>query len=134
MWVWLDIADVLYFYQQCLDEHGGMRGSPVKGALESTLARPQNLLGYNDKANIFELAASYGFGFAKNHCFPDGNKRIALISIDVFLQVNGFELTAEEVDAVAVVRDLASGEISEVELATWIENNSEPFDIDTDRV
>jgi prophage maintenance system killer protein len=50
----------------------------------------------------------------------------------VFLQVNGFELTAEEADAVVVVNELASGELSEAELATWIGKNSEPFNIDTD--
>jgi len=130
--VWLDIAGVLYFHQQCLDEHGGLRGSPDEGALEATLTRPHNLLDYNEKASVFELAASYGFGFARNHCFPDGNKRIALISIDVFLQVNGFELTAEEADAVAVINELASGKMPEAELSTWIENHSEPFDIDAE--
>lgn len=130
--VWLDITDIVYFHQQCIDEHGGLRGGAKEGPLESTLARPRNLLSYDPDAGIFELAASYGFGLARNHCFPDGNKRISLISIDVFLQVNGFELTATEVDAVAVIRELASGELQEAALAIWIENNSAPINIDVD--
>jgi death-on-curing protein len=128
--VWLDVADIVYFHQQCIDEHGGLRGDARQGLLESTLARPQNLQSYDPDAGLFEMAASYGFGFARNHCFSDGNKRISLISIDVFLQVNGFELNAAEVDAVAVIRELASGELSESGLALWIKNNSQAVDID----
>ena len=130
--VWLDIADVLLFHQQSLEEHGGLAGKPFEGKLETTLARPQNLLAYNPEATVFQLAASYGFGFARHHCFPDGNKRLALISIDVFLQINGYELCSDEADAVAVIRELASGEISEADIAIWIEENAAPFDIDAE--
>jgi death-on-curing protein len=129
--VWLDVSDIIYFQQQCIDEHGGLRGGPKQGPLESTAARPRNLLNYNPEATIFELAASYGYGLARNHCFPDGNKRISLVSIDVFLQLNGYQLTAAEADAVVAIRDLAAGEVSESELADWIERNSEEFDIDS---
>jgi len=47
------------------------------------------------------LAAAYGFALARGHCFPDGNKRVALAIIDVFLRMNGMELTADELDAVS---------------------------------
>jgi death-on-curing protein len=130
--VWLEVADIIYFHQQCIDEHGGLRGEPKEGPLESTLTRPRNLLNYNSDAGSFALAASYGYGLAKNHCFPDGNKRISLICMDVFLQLNGFELIAKETDAVAVIRELASGDLSEAELTSWVEANSAPFNIDTE--
>jgi len=72
------------------------------------------------------LAAAYGFALARGHCFPDGNKRIALAVIDVFLRMNGLELAAAETDAVDTVLRLAAGEISEDDLARWIEANSRP--------
>ena len=130
MLVWLEISDVLYFHQQCIDEFGGLAGKRYEGALESTLARPQNLLSYEPNAGVFALAASYGFGLARNHCFSDGNKRISLICMDVFLQLNGFELVANEADAVAVIKELASGTLSEKELESWLNENSRDFDID----
>ena len=130
--IWLETTDVLYFHKESLEEHGGLTGPPFEGKLESTPARPKNLLAYNPEANVFQLAASYGFGFARNHCFPDGNKRIALISIDVFLQLNGFELCAEEAHAVAVIKELASGEVTESDLAIWIKENAVSFDIDAE--
>lgn len=127
--VWLDVSDVIYFHNETVDEHGGLPGSPDQGALESTITRPRNLVAYQEAATIFELAAAYGFGFARNHCFPDGNKRLALISIDVFLQINGHELVAEEADAVLTIQEVASGDLTESELAAWIAENSKPYDL-----
>jgi death-on-curing protein len=46
------------------------------GLIESALNRPKNLLLYNDP-DIFDLAAAYGYGLARNHGFIDGNKRTA---------------------------------------------------------
>ena len=115
-----------------IDEHGGLHGIREEGALEFTLARPVHLLNYKPEAKIHDLAASHGFGFAKNHVFNDGNKRISLAVIDIFLRINGMQLIAEEVDAVCVIRDVATGAIEEVDLAIWIHGNSSPFDLDTE--
>ena len=79
---------------------------------------------------MFELAACYGFGFAKNHVFNDGNKRISLVSIDVFLQINGFQLVAEEIDAVCTIRDVATGALNESQLRSWIKARSSTFELD----
>ena len=122
--VWLESRDVLYFHRELIAEHGGLPGPADGDRLESAVARPRNLLAYRDDATICDLAASYGYGLARNHCFPDGNKRIALVSIDVFLMVNGYELVAAEADAVVTIRMLAAGEMSEAELSAWIEANT----------
>lgn len=74
--------------------------------------------------SLERLAAAYGYSLARNHCFADGNKRIALAVIDVFLQLNGRELTAEEVDAAEVIQSLAAGKLTEDELAAWISEHS----------
>ncbi len=92
--------------------------------MEANLARPRHLLTYETDSTIPRLAASYGFGFARNHCFPDGNKRIALAAIGVFLADNDFEFIADEVETVVTIRAVAAGELSEAELAAWIEANS----------
>ena len=61
---------------------------------------------------------------SRSHCFPDGNKRVALAIIDVFLQLNGFELNASEADAASTILALAAGDLTEDELADWITANS----------
>ena len=53
--------------------------------------------------------AAYGYALARGHCFTDGNKRVALAVIDVFLRMNGSELTASEPDAVVTLQALAAG-------------------------
>ena len=86
---------------------------------------------YGSDVTLYKLAAAYGYGLVKNHCFVDGNKRIALITVYTFLSVNGIELTASEVDAVNLFLDLAASvetqEESMEKLAYWLQNNSEPL-------
>ena len=125
---WLDASDVIHFHQALIEEFGGLHGIRDEGALESTLARPIHLVSYEPETPIHELAASYGFGFARNHVFNDGNKRISLTVINVFLLLNGRQLIAEEVEAVCVIRDLAAGEMDEASLAAWILDNSDVYD------
>jgi death-on-curing protein len=89
--------------------------------VEATLARPLNLLAYGDPdAGLPKLAAAYGYGFARNHCFADGNKRLALVSMDVFLGMNDSELNAPEPETVEVMRAVAAGTMSEAELEAWV--------------
>jgi len=126
--VWLQIREILHFHAELLGEHGGFAGPPDDNAVESTLARPRNRLAYEPGSSIHELAAAYGFGISRNHCFPDGNKRLALAAIDVFLQVNGYELRVDEAEAVIAIRAVAAGELTEQALFTWIESHSVPLE------
>ena len=117
----------MYAMQSALiAQHGGLHGVRDKGLLGSALARPRQKLAYGDPG-LAELAAAYGFGLCRNHPFLDGNKRIALVVVDVFLQMNGQELVASEEDAVVTFRDLAAGEIGEDPLAQWIGRNCAPL-------
>ena len=108
-----------------MTEHGGLPGTSREGSLEAALARPQQLFTYTKpRPSLARLAAAYAFALARGHCFPDGNKRIALSVLDVFLQLNRHELTAGEVEVVFVIRELAAGAMSEGALAEWIKVNS----------
>jgi len=122
---WIPKNAIKAIHQELLKEHGGFDGSMNQNAFESTVERPKQLAHYgNPPPTLYELAASYGFGFARNHCFSDGNKRVALAIIDVFLRINGYMLVAEEVEAVFVIETLASGNMTEVELSIWVLDNS----------
>jgi death-on-curing protein len=122
--LWLERRDIDLFHGDLIEKFGGLSGPPDEGALESTLARPQNLLAYQPRATIFELAAAYGYGFARSHCFPDGNKRVALAAMDVFLMLNGQDLIVDEAEAVVIVATVAAGDISQEELAEWLASHS----------
>jgi len=115
---------VLAIHQTLLAEHGGLPGVRDQALLGSALARPQQRAAYDDETSIFDLAASYSFGLAQNHPFADGNKRIALTVAAVFLELNGFSLDATEPETVLMYQQLASGNITELELANWIRDSS----------
>jgi death-on-curing protein len=121
--IWLDRRDVEAFHAVLIAEFGGLAGLRDAGALESALARPLNLVAHG-KSSIFELAASYAFGIARNHPFVDGNKRTALVASFTFLELNGWEVEAAETDAVLVFLDLAAGKLSQDALMQWLESKS----------
>jgi death-on-curing protein len=115
---------------ELIGEHGGLHGPLRLNDLEAALARPRNLVTYADAdrtLSLARLAAAYGFALARGHCFPDGNKRIALAVVDVFLQINGRELSASEPDAASTFLALAAGKLTEDELAAWTEARSAPL-------
>ena len=126
---WLDVREICAIHDEILAESGGESGILNQGALESTLNKPKNLYHYSNLANIYELAAAYGYGLVKNHCFVDGNKRIALIAVYTFLVINGIELIASEVDAASFFLNLAASIEPQAEsmekLTSWLRDNSQ---------
>ena len=119
--VWVPVRAVAAMHAELISEHGGLAGPVRIAELEAALGRPQHQYSYSKPTPSLErLAPAYGYSLARNHCFADGNKRIALAVMDVFLQLNGCELTAGEVDAVEIIQSVAAGELTEDELAAWI--------------
>lgn len=87
--------------------------------LESALARPRNQWAYG-ATDLCDLAAAYAFGIARNHPFADGNKRTAWVLARLFLVLNNVRIQFEPGDAIQMVLGLASGQLSEADVATWI--------------
>lgn len=122
-WVWLDPAVLIAVHEEQLAEHGGASGTRDKGLFESALARPHNLL-VHGKPDTAALAAACGCGIARNHPFIDGNKRTAFVAVELFLALNGFELTADDADCVLTTLAVASGALDEAALAQWLREHS----------
>jgi len=123
--IWVPPRAVVAIQAELIAEHGGLAGPPRQGDLEAALGRPVNLHAYSETPpTLPRLAAAYGFALGRGHCFPDGNKRVALAIIDVFLRMNGLELTADEMDAVDTIQSPAAGDLTEDQLADWIAANS----------
>jgi len=121
---WLTRAMVVALHGESLAMFGGRPGIRDPGMLDSALARPRNRLGYEPDTDLWGVAAAYGFGLARNHPFVDGNKRIAVLAIAVFLALNGRRFDPDEVDEVRTITALADGAIDEADLARWIEANT----------
>ena len=121
--VWIIRAIVLALHEEQLAEHGGPSGIRDEGLLDSALERPKNQLSYGDP-DIYDLAAAYAYGIAKNHPFVDGNKRSSFVVSEAFLNLNGYDLIAADEAALLIWLALADGKITEAELAQWLRKNS----------
>ena len=73
---------------------------------------------------IFDLAAVYGYGLAKNHPFVDGNKRTAFMAMYTFLGLNNYWLEVAEMEVVVKMESLAMGTETQDSIALWLSDNS----------
>ena len=121
---WISLTVALAIHSDQIKEHGGSLGLRDRGLLESALARPLNVFHYESDSDLQALAASYGFGIARNHPFVDGNKRVAFQAMYVFLGLNGLRIESEEPEVVRMMLALASGELGEAELAAWLREHT----------
>jgi death-on-curing protein len=125
--VWIREIEALAFHAQQIALFGGSDGVRDRGLLDSALARPKNLFAYAEKElTMADLAAAYAAGISSNHPFVDGNKRTAMQVAFVFLEFNGFSITASQEEACLTFLSLAAGEISEDQLAQRFERNTPP--------
>ena len=119
--IWIDASALRLLHGESLAEFGGLPGMRDENLFLSALARPQNLFVYEGVTNISRLGAAYAYGLARNHPFNDGNKRVAFLAIGMFLAINGFLLKTEPAEAVNTMMALAAGNLTELDLASWIE-------------
>jgi death-on-curing protein len=125
-WKWIDPEVVLAIHDQQIAEHGGTDGKRDIGLIESALERPKNLETYT-APDVFDLAAEYGYGIARNYGFIDGNKRTAYVVTLLFLVLNGHDLTAPAVKRVLIFEKLGKGELSPDEFARWLRRHGKIF-------
>ena len=123
--VWLLREIVEAIHDEQIAWHGGSEGIRDAGLLASAIDRPRNLAAYGDP-DLASLAASLGYGLARNHPFVDGNKRTAFVSVETFLVLNGAALVADDAECVLTMEGLAGGTISEADFATWVRRNLRP--------
>lgn len=124
-WLWLDPAVLRAVHDEQLAEHRGAAGTRDEGLFESALARPQHLLHYG-QPDVADLAAAYGYGIARNRPFIDGNKRTAFVEVELFLDLNGHDLLADDADCVLTMLSVADGSLDETAFAAWIRRHARP--------
>lgn len=116
---WLNRSVIIAIQGELLARFGGLEGIRDEGLLDSALGRPHQSFHYG-QPDLFDLAATYAHGLAKNHPFLDGNKRIGFMAAYTFLAINGQQLEAPEEEAVLQTLALAAGETEADEYAAWL--------------
>ncbi len=123
--IWLLRSVVEAIHDEQVAEHGGGAGLRDAGLLEGALDRRRNLAAYG-APDLAALAAALGHGIVRNHPFMDGNKRTAFVSVELFLELNGHVLVADDADCIVTMLRLAEGAIGEDEFAAWVRDRVRP--------
>lgn len=116
--LFLTLTEVLRFHEYQIKRFGGELGIRDSGLLESAIAQPQGFYGGQWlHSDLYAMAAAYAFHICKDHPFIDGNKRTALASALVFLEINGISLLDPDENLPDAVEGIAKSEVSKQEFA-----------------
>ena len=119
------IQDIYELHNQLEETFILSSGERDKNLLASAVNTPfQTFMGNDLYPSIYDKAAQLCYGIANNHPFTDGNKRTALHSMYVYLIINGFDITASQQDVENLIINVAAGNMTNVELAYWLEKNT----------
>lgn len=122
--LWLPLDLLIRLHDRQIELHGGLSGTRDPGLLESAASRPLNAWSYGE-TDLFTLASLYAGGLIKNHPFLDGNKRIGFLAALLFLEANGWKMTAPMAERLAYTLQLAASEITEEAYAAWLRRSCE---------
>ena len=124
---YLTLGEVIALHQAVIESSGGGAGLRDLAALQSALAQPRATFGGEDlHAGVPAKAAALAYSLSLNHPFIDGNKRVAHASMEVFLNLNGYPLTAPVDEQEELFLRVAAGNSSREELQTWLQLHTRP--------
>lgn len=116
--LFLTLAEVVEIQADQIRRYGGQAGLRDLGLLQSALAQPEaSFGGVWLHSDIYEMAAAYAYHLCQNHPFIDGNKRTALASALVFLELNGVSLRDPTGRLKNAMIRLAAGKMSKDDFA-----------------
>ncbi len=116
--VFLTLAEIIEIHANQIQLYGGQEGTIELGLLQSALAQPEaSFAGEWLHEDIFSMAAAYAFHICQNHPFVDGNKRTALASALVFLELNGISLDDPKGKLLGAMLEMAKGKMNKQQFA-----------------
>lgn len=118
----LTVNQVIAMQATLIDQTGGTDGILNREALLSSLNAPfQTFDGAELYPSIEEKAAKLAYFLISNHSFVDGNKRIGLYVMLVFLEVNGMLLDFTQQELIDLGLSVANGEAKDESILAFIQ-------------
>jgi death-on-curing protein len=115
------IDDIIYAHKMLIEKTGGASGLRNRGLLESALAAPfASFGGIEFYSTIQEKAAKLAYAIINNHPFVDGNKRIGVLTMVIFLEAKGIMLDYSDEDLIKLGLSLADGTYDENDVLEFI--------------
>ena len=121
----LTLSEVMLILEDQIRNYGGTYGVRELNLLSSAIYMPESSYGGQYlHESVPAMAAAYAYHICQNHPFLDGNKRVALASSLVFLDLNGYEFECEEDELYDKIMNVAKGETKKQELIVFFEKYS----------
>lgn len=117
----LTIKQAIEMHSALIEATGGTDGVRDLGLLESAMESPFQT--FDDEEiypALIQKAARLGYSIVLNHPFIDGNKRIGIHTMLVFLSLNGAEIDCTQQELINIGFNLASGNLNAEELFKWL--------------
>ena len=120
----IDFNNTLKLHKLLTDFTGGSNEIRDYSLLDSALNTAfQTFEGKELYPSLEEKGARLGFNLVSNHAFVDGNKRIGLLVMLTFLEINGINLKFTDDELVKIGLSLASGQLTYENLIDWIKTH-----------
>ena len=121
----LSLETVTALHSELIAQTGGLGGVRDANMLDASVNSPfHTFSGQYLYPTIQAMAAHLAFSLINNHPFLDGNKRIGILSMLVFLEINGLPVTCSNDQLVSLGLGLAESSIDESDLIEWIISHS----------
>lgn len=122
---YLTAEEILRIHSAIVDETGGSHGVRDRKPLEVMEALPQlRSFGKELYPTVFLKAGLYVRNIIMSHPFIDGNKRTAISAADVFMQLNGYQITIARGGVEAFALDVIQKKLDLDDIAAWLKKNS----------
>ncbi len=112
---------ILMLHSQLIKVYGGSEGIRDEKLLESALESPfQSFGGKELYPSIQAKAARLCYGLVKNHAMIDGNKRIGVHAMLVFMEINGYDLEYSQKELIDLIFGVAEGKKDYADVLHWL--------------
>lgn len=112
---------IISLHSSVVKQSGGLNGVRDDKLLDSALHTPfQTFAGEELYPTVPKKAACLCFGLVNNHAFHDGNKRIGILVMMAFMELNGMEIICTDEELIELGLGIASGKIKQEQILNWI--------------
>lgn len=121
----LTLEQILLIHEDQIDRYGGSHGLRDIALLESAVYRSQATFGGIDLyPSIFEKAGALVHSLLLNHPFVDGNKRTAMASMLVFLDINGYSFSISQKKLVIAALSIENKKWNIQKISLWLQKHA----------
>ncbi|MFP3043553.1 type II toxin-antitoxin system death-on-curing family toxin [Treponema primitia] len=119
---------IIEIHKRLIGQSGGAEGIRDINLLDSAVRSPfQTFGGIDLYPNLYAKASQMGYQLINNHPFLDGNKRIGIHVLFLFLRINGEVIDAADDEKISLGLGIARGDLKPEDVYRWLETHSRPY-------